>query len=449
MKLEPGQVISGTLRLVKQIAEGGMGSVWIAEHLVLGRSVAVKLMSKQWAAMPSARTRFLREAKITAMLESPHVVRVLDCRLDEADEPYLVLELLHGENLEQRVRRTGPLSIYEVEEIVMQAASALSEAHGSAIVHRDVKPENVFLVEAPAMFVKLLDFGVAKPKSLEECLDVDLLPAGTPQYMSPEHMFEPETTDERSDLFSLAAVAYFALTGRSPFAAESLEALYFAIEGAKFARPSELRAELPEAVDAWFERALARDREKRFATAHEMARALHEAVLAGASSARIVVPAAREDDDDSTPITKSVPGLPKRRVGRSLAVFAAAAAAAGVWAWHSSGEVKPAVASTTTITDARLDAPALSKPTPVSNDAPVPANPAKRKPAAVKPTPAKSPPAKAPPPKAKAVFAPAPAPSPAPVAPPPTVEEDSLDPDRITSSIRDLIGNEPKVDVEP
>src|SRR5688500_6379298 len=129
-----------------------MGSVWIAEHLVLGRSVAVKRMSKQWAAMPSARTRFLREAKITAQLESPHVVRVLDCRLDEADEPYLVLELLHGENLEQRVRRKGALSIYDVEQIVAQAAEAIGEAHAHGIVHRDVKPENVFLVEAPATF---------------------------------------------------------------------------------------------------------------------------------------------------------------------------------------------------------------------------------------------------------------------------------------------------------
>src|SRR5690606_33658133 len=103
-----------------------------------------------------------REAKMTAALDSPHVVRVLDCRFDEADEPYLVLELLRGENLEQRVRRKGPLSIYEVEQIVAQTASALGEAHAAGIVHRDVKPENVFLLEGTTTFVKLLDFGVAK-----------------------------------------------------------------------------------------------------------------------------------------------------------------------------------------------------------------------------------------------------------------------------------------------
>lgn len=442
MKLEPGQVISGTLRLAKQIAEGGMGSVWIAEHLVLGRNVAVKLMSKQWAAMPSARTRFLREAKITAQLESPHVVRVLDCRLDEADEPYLVLELLHGENLEQRVRRKGALSIYDVEQVVSQMASAIGEAHAHGIVHRDVKPENVFLVEAPATFVKMLDFGVAKPKAAEDCLDVDLLPAGTPQYMSPEHMFEPETTDERSDLFSLAAVAYFALTGRSPFEAESIEALYFAIEGAKFARPSELRPELPEAVDAWFVRALARDREKRFQSAREMATALHDAVLAGASSARIVVPSVASGEGDEADIgpmsVRSVPGLPRRRVGRSFAVFAAAALALGIWVWRSTGDVKPAVASTVEAAqDAGLDAPTLVTPTPAPVHALAPGKAAPATAARAK-RPAPPPKQAAPPPIPTKTSAPA-------------VEttEDELDPDRVSTSIKELIGNEPKPDVDP
>ena len=280
-------MISGTLRLLKRIAEGGMGSVWIAEHLVLGREVAVKLMSPQWAAMPNARTRFLREARMTAHIDSPHVVRALDCRLDEGDEPYLVLELLHGENLEQHVRRHGALSVYEVEEIVSQTCEALAAAHDAGIVHRDIKPENVFLVGGPKTFVKLLDFGVSKPVRIEECLEVDRLPAGTPQYMSPEHMFEPETTDERSDLFSLAAVAYFALTRRTPFEAESLEAVYFAIEASAFRRPSELRSELPPALDAWFEKALARDRRLRFQSAREMAYELRATLRASNGEAAV------------------------------------------------------------------------------------------------------------------------------------------------------------------
>jgi len=343
VKLEVGQVISGTLRLVRKIADGGMGSVWIAEHLVLGTEVAVKFVSGPWAAVPTARTRFLREARMTAKIDSPHVVRVLDCRLDEGDEPYLVLELLHGETLEQRVRRHGPLSVFEVVEIVAQACEGLAASHAAGIVHRDLKPENVFLVAGTSVFVKLLDFGVAKPKNKDECLDCDRLPAGTPQYMSPEHMFEPETTDERSDLFSLAAVAYFALTRRTPFEAESLEALYFAIDGGTFKRPSEIRPELPGALDRWFEKALAHEPKNRFADARSMTDALYDAVREARGGRSTIAP-----DDVAPASTREQPTLseltrvPMRRMKRSRAAAVAAvfvAAAASLFVWRETGPV--------------------------------------------------------------------------------------------------------------
>jgi serine/threonine-protein kinase len=245
------------------------------------------------------------------------------------------------------------VSIYVLEEIVDQLCGALGATHRSGFIHRDLKPENVFLVEGPTTFVKLLDYGVAKPTHPANCLDVDKLPAGTPQYMSPEHMFEPETTDERSDLFALAAVAYFAITGRSPFAASSLEALYFAIEDAKFERPSAVRPELPRALDTWFEKALARDRQHRFQTAHEMRGAFHEAVRTSLFPPPMeeptqLVPAETQEEDtgiDLSPMTKSVPGLPKRRLGRSVAAVAATAVAACVVVWKADTEVRPASAS--------------------------------------------------------------------------------------------------------
>lgn len=276
VNLESGQILAGTLRLVRKIAEGGMGSVWVAEHLVLCTEVAVKFMSRPWALVPNASTRFLREARMTAKLESPHIVRVLDCRLTEGDEPYLVLELLRGMNLEQHVRRYGLVPLEAVVSIVCQTCEALTCVHDKGIVHRDIKPENIFLEDhgGSDRSVKLLDFGVAKPKNNDECLDVDRLPAGTVQYMSPEHMFDPETTDERSDLFSLGAVAYFTLTGRPPFDTESLEALYFAIDGGSFERPSKTLAGLPKAVDDWFAKALAHRPEHRFRSAREMAESL-------------------------------------------------------------------------------------------------------------------------------------------------------------------------------
>jgi serine/threonine protein kinase len=280
MNPHAGQLLSTTIRLVRPLATGGMGSVWLGEHLVLGLRVAVKVMSPQWALVPTAQQRFVREARMTASIDNPHVVRVIDCRMTEGDEPYLVLELLRGENLEDRVRRDGPLPWAEGVDVIAQACDAVAAAHHRGIVHRDLKPENVFLVSgtppAPPV-VKLLDFGVAKPSSPAECLDVDRLAAGTPQYMSPEHLFDPEATDERSDLFSLGAVAYFALTGRSPWAAETLQGLYLALDAGTFVRPSHARPGLPPELDEWFDKALAREPADRFCDAGSMARALEQA----------------------------------------------------------------------------------------------------------------------------------------------------------------------------
>lgn len=361
VKLETGQMLSGTLRLGRKIADGGMGSVWTAEHIVLGTEVAVKFMAGPWAAVPSARARFLREARMTANIDSPHVVRVLDCRHDEADEPYIVLELLHGENLEQRVRRHGPLSIFEVTEIVTQTCEALAATHEAGIVHRDLKPENVFLVSGATTFVKLLDYGVAKPMKLDECLEVDRLPAGTPQYMSPEHMFEPDATGARSDLFSLAAVAYFALTRRTPFDADSIEGMYFAIDGGAFPRPSALRPELPEVLDKWFEKALAHDPNQRFADARQMADALYDALrdtrtqLAGSFAAVDQAPASTREHP-----TLSEVGIPFRRVRGSRKSAIAAlllAAAATLLVWRESGpELQKDNPSTTALSGATFEA---------------------------------------------------------------------------------------------
>lgn len=335
--------------------------MWLAEHLVLGTEVAVKVMARPWALVPGASARFLREARMTAKLRSPHVVRVLDCRRTEGDEPYLVLELLRGENLEQRVSRHGTLPLDEVRAIVEQMGRALACAHAEGIVHRDVKPENVFLERGEELSVKLLDFGVAKPTNKDECLDVDRLPAGTVQYMSPEHMFDPETTDERSDLFSLAAVAYFALVGRPPFDTESLEALYFAIDGGAFDKPSKARPDLPPAIDAWFEKALAHAPSERFSSARELADAFASAARGNAA------------DDDRSPRASSVrrtAAVRSRswRRARSLATAGLAlATSAGFLAWDGASPLPSAVASTAVA----IEPPVARSTVPASADEPL------------------------------------------------------------------------------
>jgi serine/threonine-protein kinase len=357
MHLEVGQVLSGTLRLKKRVAQGGMGTVWIAHHELLGTDVAVKVMSAPWSSVPSARTRFLREARMTATIDSPHVVRVLDCRFTEGDEPYLVLELLHGEDLEQWVRRRGVLPLAEVVEIIAQACEALAASHGAGFLHRDIKPENVFLVEGSRPLVKILDFGVAKPLDASQCLDVDKLACGTPRYMSPEQMFEPETTDERSDLFALACVAYFALTGHTPFEADSMETLYLRIDSGRFEPATKRRPELPSALDGWFATALANRPEDRFRDARAMCAGLYDALReARAEKLEAAQGQANAEIRSSwIPTQGEIVGIPRRRARRAPIAIAALAAAILVLVFGDALGVGSAVASPVEQNEAGFD----------------------------------------------------------------------------------------------
>lgn len=157
--MEPGQQISANLRLVRVLGQGGMGSVWIADHLALGTQVAVKVMSRAVASEPRFVERFRREAAAAAQLKSPHVAQVFDHGVTSTGEPFIVMELLDGEDLGKRVDREGPQPLPFVAEVIGQAARALSRAHAAGIVHRDLKPENIFLAqEGGRTRVKVLDF---------------------------------------------------------------------------------------------------------------------------------------------------------------------------------------------------------------------------------------------------------------------------------------------------
>jgi serine/threonine-protein kinase len=276
------RVLVGRYRLDERLGAGGMGSIWRAQHLVLAAPVAVKLIDRE--AFPDEETlqRFMREAQSAATLRSPHVVQILDYGVDDK-LPFIVMELLDGENLAQRLRRLGRLPSAETARIVTHIGRAVGRAHEAGIVHRDLKPENVFLIRnEDEEIAKVLDFGVAKVSvgSLGQAGEEGTRTRtgsilGTPYYMSPEQAQGNKTVDTRSDLWSLGVIAFECLVGRRPFYSEGLGDLVLQICIRDIPIPSEI-ASVPIGFDAWFARAVARDPEARFQTARELTDALRE-----------------------------------------------------------------------------------------------------------------------------------------------------------------------------
>jgi serine/threonine-protein kinase len=285
-----------------------MGSVWVAEHLGLGTQVAVKFVSEELAAaQPQFRARFALEAAVSAKLASPHVVRTLDFGAMDDGTQFLVMELLQGETLEERMARAGPLSPDEAITVTRQVANALDEAHGLGTVHRDIKPANVFLSRAGRdLFAKVLDFGIAKVMDPGGAAGITQTGAmlGTPAYMCPEILMSARRATAQADLWALAVTAYEMLTGVQPFRGATVPSVVVAIHDGKFAPPSSVRPDVIGApVDAFFARAFAREASARFPSALALADAFEEACR----SARL--PASRPGP------TATAPGLAAREGG--------------------------------------------------------------------------------------------------------------------------------------
>jgi serine/threonine-protein kinase len=279
-----GRVLSSRYRLESQLGEGGMGAIWRAEHLALGVPVAVKLIDPEISRDESMLARFLREAKAAASLRSPHVVTVLDYGVDQA-LPFIVMELLEGENLRHRLKRVGRLGPSDTARILSHVARAVGRAHEAGIIHRDLKPENVFLVRNDDdELAKVLDFGVAKLDQGEALPSATRTRTGTllgtPHYMSPEQVQGNKVVDHRSDLWSLGVIAFECMTGQRPFDSPGLGDLVLRICTYPIPVPSSLAA-VPPGFDRWLLRALARDPNERFQSARELAESLREALGAG------------------------------------------------------------------------------------------------------------------------------------------------------------------------
>lgn len=284
MSLEPSAHVTDNIRLVRQLGRGGMGSVWVAQHLTLDLEVAVKFIATELLAKsdPLVLTRFRREAQLAAKLDSPHVVRTLDHGVTEDGTPYIVMELLRGECLADRLARMRRIPARDTARILREVAAGLTVAHAAGVVHRDIKPHNIFLATTAAKteIAKVLDFGVAKTTNTEAqplATSSGVL-IGTPQYMSPEQLMRAGPVDASADLWALSVTAYEMMLGKLPFRGETLAATLVAITRADVEPPSSVDTSLPEALDQWFKRALAIDPMKRFATAMELAESLDAAV---------------------------------------------------------------------------------------------------------------------------------------------------------------------------
>lgn len=274
-----GKTLAGRYCLTRKLGQGGMGSVWEAEHLTLRTKVAIKLVDPMFAESRDALARFQREAVSAAELRSAHIVHVMDYGIEDG-VPFIAMELLEGESLAERLRREQRLSVDATKQLVTQICRALTVAHGKGIVHRDLKPDNIFITrEGDDEVVKVLDFGVAKRldalSNSGELKTSSGVILGTPYYMSPEQANGQGTVDQRSDIWSLGIMVYECLTGRRPFAKDTLGALIMSICQEPPPQPSQV-ALVPMGFDEWFARAACRDLALRFQTATEAAVAFNQ-----------------------------------------------------------------------------------------------------------------------------------------------------------------------------
>jgi serine/threonine protein kinase len=284
---QPGEVLDGKYRIEHLLGEGGMGAVAKATHVLRRAPVALKFMSPAVLSMQGAVERFVNEGVAASQIDSDHVVKVFDVGRLPSGAPYLVMEYLEGRDLAAVLEREGPtLPPARAVHFVVQALRALHTAHAAGIVHRDMKPSNCFVInkDGEPDFVKLVDFGISKVRTPEDGQGAAPAPhltktnsaLGTPLYMSPEQARSPRDVDHRSDLYSVGAILYEMLAGRTPYTSETGEftEILFKIFTTEPEPLRNVRPDISDGLAAVVHRALVRDRDARFSSAIEMVEAL-------------------------------------------------------------------------------------------------------------------------------------------------------------------------------
>ncbi|HEY0483208.1 MAG TPA: serine/threonine-protein kinase [Kofleriaceae bacterium] len=267
----------GAYRIVKPLGAGGMSEVFVAEHALLGRRAAIKVLRARLSRQSDVVQRLFNEARIMTAIANPGIVQIFDFGYHTDGSAYIVMELLEGETLDARLARLGPLAIDEALHLVRQVASALCAAHVRGVVHRDLKPENIFLVRDPEVAggerAKILDFGIAKLIGDRAGITEESEVLGTPSFMSPEQCRGAGGVEQRSDMYSLGCVLFTMVTGRPPFGGGGAAELLALHQIEPTPVPSQRVPGLPAVIDHLVLRCMAKDPAERF-TACELARAI-------------------------------------------------------------------------------------------------------------------------------------------------------------------------------
>jgi eukaryotic-like serine/threonine-protein kinase len=273
-----GTVLDERYRVEGVIGQGGMGTVYEAKHLTIGRMVALKVLKPENAQKPDAIARLRHEARIVSQLGHPNICEVFDIGQLADGTPYLVMERLRGKTLAERIQEGEPINVTELVEVAIQVLAGLETAHRKNVVHRDMKPDNIFLAErASGIVAKILDFGISKatvPDEQPHNLTRTGMVMGTPYYMAPEQAMGERALDGRVDVWGVGICLFEALTGRRPFVAKNYNALLVQILTVPTPPIRTLRADVPQALATVIERALEKRREQRYQTARELADAL-------------------------------------------------------------------------------------------------------------------------------------------------------------------------------
>ncbi|HYQ02444.1 MAG TPA: serine/threonine-protein kinase [Polyangiaceae bacterium] len=275
-----GQVVAQKYRVDRFIGQGGMGVVVAGFHLELDQPVAIKFLLAESGLQSEGAERFRREARAAAKIHSEHVARVFDIGLLDERVPYMVMELLHGNELEIEMERRGALPVGEAVGYLLQAIDAVAEAHSAGIVHRDLKPTNLFLAQRAdgSRIVKVLDFGISKSlgtgRQSEVALTRTAAFVGSPLYMSPEQMRSARDVDARADVWALGAILYAMVTGQLPHPGNSLPEVCLAVMNNPPRPLRDFIASVPEALEAIVLKCLAKEPAQRYASVAELAEQL-------------------------------------------------------------------------------------------------------------------------------------------------------------------------------